>query len=72
MSMSHSTIRCDSLDPSGVPCGAEALVERVHYMYVTEQESSTGDLRRVLSEMHYEIRCPRCGPRTQVEKAEIE
>jgi hypothetical protein len=66
--MQPSMILCDGRDANGRPCGAEAEVRRVHYKYVSEFKRPFGDVQQVLSETQYEIECPRCGWRTQVER----
>jgi hypothetical protein len=68
--MQPTMIACNGRDAHGNICGAEAEVRRVHYKYVAEREGRLGDVQQVLSETQYEIECPRCGWRTQVEKVE--
>jgi hypothetical protein len=68
--MQPTMIVCDGRDAKGNICGAAAEVRRVHYKYVAELELPLGELQQVLSETQYEIECPRCGWRTQVEKIE--
>jgi hypothetical protein len=62
-----AAIRCTAGQTWGRTCGAEAAVRQVHYRYVTETDWTAGELRQVLSETHYDIECPHCGRRTQVE-----
>jgi len=64
-----TTIACDSRDSEGRLCGATAEVRRIHYKYVPQV--FRGEVEQVLSETHYDIECPRCGWRTQIEKAEM-
>jgi hypothetical protein len=41
----------------------------VHYVYSPSQGSGApGDFERVLTEIRYDIDCPKCGYRTQVER----
>ena len=48
-------------------CGSAALVRTAHYVY--DREPSTNLEREVtIREARYEIECPKCGHRTQVEK----
>ena len=68
--MQPAMIVCDGRDPNGRPCGAEAEVRRVHYKYVAEMERQLGEVQQVLSETQYEIECPRCGWRTQIQRVE--
>jgi len=67
MAMQPTTIICDGRDSEGRPCGATAEVRRVHYKYVPHLDRPLGEMQQVLSETHYEIDCPHCGWRTQVE-----
>jgi hypothetical protein len=68
--MAPATLICDGRDSEGRVCGATAEVRKVHYRYVPQRVGRNGDIEQVLSETHYEIDCPRCGWRTQVEKSE--
>ncbi|RIK76582.1 MAG: hypothetical protein DCC67_13705 [Planctomycetota bacterium] len=65
--MEPATIACDGRDPAGRRCGAEALIRRIDYRYTTEVDILQGEARQVLHETHYEVDCPVCGLRTQVE-----
>jgi hypothetical protein len=67
MLMKPVTIVCNGGASRGRRCGAEAEIRQVHYRYVTEADHSSGELRQVLYETHYDIDCPTCGRRTQVE-----
>jgi hypothetical protein len=67
--MPPAKIKCDSQGAEGPPCGADALVHLVHYVYSREQKPGQPAASHVLRETRYEIDCPRCGRRTQVEKS---
>jgi hypothetical protein len=54
----------------GRVCGAQATVRQVHYKYTAQLVRRQGEFQQVLSEAQYEISCPRCGWRTQVETLE--
>jgi hypothetical protein len=64
--MRGETISCDSLRSNGGSCGAPALIHQVHYRYEAGPDWMP-DVERILTEIHYDISCPRCGYRTQVE-----
>ena len=66
--MAATTVECDARDSQGRPCGAIALVTKVHYKYVPHRTGSSGEVEQVLEETHYDIECPKCGPRRQVQK----
>jgi hypothetical protein len=63
-----SVLICDGRTVSGDSCGAEAQVRRVHYRYEARLNRRLGEVQQVLSGVEYEINCPRCGWRTQVER----
>ena len=71
VSMQPTTILCNARDAEGRVCGATAEVRQVHYKYVPHLDRPRGQFEQVLSETHYEIDCPRCGWRTQVEITEL-
>jgi hypothetical protein len=64
--MQPATITCDSHASQSARCGETALVRAVSYVYARERESAAP----VLREAHYQIDCPRCGQRTQIERFE--
>jgi hypothetical protein len=64
--MQPATIICDNRRADGAPCGENALVHMVHYIYAAEQGAGQEAITHVLSETHYDIECPRCGRRTQI------
>jgi DNA-directed RNA polymerase subunit RPC12/RpoP len=63
------TVVCDNQNNDGTPCGATAIVIRAAYAYEEVDFLTTGQLPTLL-EARYEIQCPNCGHRRQVEKAE--
>jgi hypothetical protein len=63
-----SVLICDGRTGSGDSCGAEAQVRRVHYRYEARLNRRLGEVQQVLSGVEYEINCPRCGWRMQVER----
>jgi hypothetical protein len=65
-----TTLPCEAPAGDGQRCGAEALVRRVHYRYTATLNRQLGEVQQVLSEAIYEINCPHCGWRTQVQKVE--
>jgi hypothetical protein len=69
MAAQPSMVVCDGRAGDGKSCGAEAQVRRVHYKYMARLNRRIGEIQQVLSEVQYEINCPRCGWRTQVELA---
>jgi hypothetical protein len=56
------TIACNAETPTG-RCEAAAQVLNAHYVYKPDAK----DAGQVLVEARYEIVCPQCGPRMQVE-----
>jgi hypothetical protein len=64
-----SVVVCDGRAGDGSVCGAEAQVRRVHYRYTARLNRRLGEVHQVLNEVEYEIACPRCGWRTQLERA---
>ena len=69
VSAQPSVVACDGPVGEGGICGAEAQVRRVHYRYTAKLNRRIGEVQQVLSEIQYEINCPRCGWRTQLERA---
>jgi hypothetical protein len=63
-----SVVVCDGRAGDGSLCGAEAQVRRVHYRHTARLNRRLGEVQQVLSEVEYEINCPRCGWRTQLER----
>jgi hypothetical protein len=55
-------IVCNAMTPGG-RCGATARVLNAHYVYKPDMK----DAGQVLVEAKYEVVCPTCGPRMQVE-----
>ena len=62
-------VSCTGRDSSGNVCGADAKVRRVHYKYSAKLDSRLGEMQQVLSEIEYEVSCPRCGWRMQPERS---
>jgi hypothetical protein len=62
--MQPATIICDSRLSQAARCGETALVRAVSYVYERERYSPAP----VLREAQFQIDCPRCGQRTQVER----
>jgi hypothetical protein len=58
------TLTCLGPDAEGWPCGAEALVHRIQYIYDSDRpKPGQGPVS-----VEYAIECPRCGKRTQTER----
>jgi hypothetical protein len=55
------TVRCDARSSDGVPCGADAIVLTIDY--VAEPGAGVSSEKQT----HFDIECPRCGKRTQIE-----
>jgi len=62
-------ITCDKEGAQGKVCGAVALVLKVQYKYDTLSFSKGRGFGPKLVETRYEIECPKCGKRKQVERA---
>jgi hypothetical protein len=60
------TIVCDAQTPQG-PCGSVARVRQAHYEYRPRPWNPADGVQQELIETRYEIECPRCGNRVQVE-----
>jgi hypothetical protein len=60
--LESSTIVC-SAETQGRRCGATARVLSAHYVY----KPASKNAQQLLVEARYQIHCPKCGPRTQVE-----
>src|SRR5688572_32952036 len=61
------TLTCANPRADGSRCGETALVHVVHYVYRPAGEQGWMGGEHELSETQYEIDCPRCGHRTQIE-----
>jgi hypothetical protein len=58
--MDKSVIACDV-------CGAAVIVLHVVPVYASKMfDGKGGAFQHTLTETHYDIECPACGPRTQV------
>jgi hypothetical protein len=66
--MEAATVICNSIMPSGASCGERAVVLKAHYLYDTRVYQGPGGYQHTLRETHYEIECPHCGRRTQIER----
>lgn len=64
------TTICDGRDHRGVYCGATAILQRIDYRHGAILDEGSAAYRHILREIRYQIICPKCGPRVQVEKAE--
>ena len=63
-------VRCNKVGPAGKVCGATAVVLKASYKYDTLSYSQGREFGPELVEVRYEIECPNCGKRRQVEKAD--
>jgi hypothetical protein len=68
--MRAQTIICDAHDPTRGRCGAHALVHQIHYRYEPGPDWMP-DAEKILTEMSYDIACPRCGYRVQAECVQV-
>ena len=59
--------KCDAALPNGTQCAELARVIGVQYHY-GPRPSKDGSLEQHLNEAHYQIHCPKCGVRKQVER----
>jgi hypothetical protein len=66
------TVVCDNQKPDGTICGTTAIVVRASYEYenVDFVHPDPQNALPSLKESRFEIECPNCGHRRQVEKAE--
>ena len=60
--------KCGAELGDGKKCEEMALVLGVHYKYAMRPAVEVPAMH-VMTEAHYYIRCPKCGERTQIEKA---
>jgi len=65
--MQPVTIICDAQTSQGL-CGATAVIRNAHYVYRPKRTASRQEFQQELVEARYEIDCPNCGRRTQVER----
>ena len=63
-------IICSAIGADGKPCGATALVHEIHYRFEPAPAWASG-LDRILTEIRFDIECPRCGYHTQREATEL-
>ena len=68
--MEPMTIVCNAQKPGGTWCGQPAIVHKAEYELDTGGYDSPSGIRYTLRTAVYEIECPACGRRTQVERAE--
>ena len=67
--MQATTIICAAVKPDGSACGELAVIRKTRYQFDTlPLYDQPGGMQHELRETHYDIDCPRCGPRTQSEK----
>jgi len=64
--MQPVTIICDAQTSQGL-CGATAIIRKAHYVYRPKRTASRQEFQQELVEARYEIDCPNCGRRMQVE-----
>jgi len=68
--MSIQTVICNSVKPDGSVCGQPAIVHNARYEYQTKLYGHhSGQISHQLKASHYDIECPDCGHRVQVERA---
>ncbi len=65
--MNSRTIRCNGVRSEGECCGRIARLVTIKYHFAREIDEK-GRVHLALCRAHYEIECPVCGPRIQVEK----
>ena len=68
--MGPKTITCDGRNYGGMFCGATAILQRIDYRHGAILDEGSTAYRHILRETRYQIICPKCGPRVQVEMAE--
>jgi len=68
--MHPATIICDNRVRDSARCGETALVRCISYVYSREADAGSVAAGPVLREAHYQINCPRCGQRKQIERFE--
>jgi phage terminase large subunit GpA-like protein len=66
--MQPATIICENRFSDSARCGETALVRGVRYVYARTTGSDVESAQPVLREAHFQIECPRCGERQQVER----
>jgi hypothetical protein len=55
---------CDVTREDGIRCGETALIHSIKYRV---ERDYANEFRHILRQTVYEIKCPRCGMRRQVE-----
>jgi hypothetical protein len=68
--MQPLTVVCNARKPGGTWCGETAVVHQARYEFDTDLYGSPGGIQHRVTKAVYEIECPKCGRRTQIEKAE--
>ena len=67
--MQATTIICAAVKSDGSLCGESAVVRKTRYEFDTLRlYDERGSTKHKLRATHYDIECPKCGPRTQSEK----
>jgi hypothetical protein len=66
--MHSPTILCDAHTPEG-SCGSVVRIRQAHYEYRPRPWNTADGIQQELIETRYEIECPRCGYRVQVERS---
>jgi hypothetical protein len=67
MEMHITTILCDGHTRGG-PCGEEAVIRQVHYVYQPRFGAPREEVLQELVETRYDIDCPHCGARVQIDR----
>jgi hypothetical protein len=68
--MEPLTVVCNARNAAGTWCGQTAVVHSAQYEFATDLYGSPGGIQHTLKSAIYEIECPNCGRRTQIEKHE--
>ena len=67
--MSITTVICNAVKSDGNPCGQPSIVHNSRHEYATELFRDAGGIvGHTLTASHYDIECPDCGNRVQVER----
>jgi hypothetical protein len=66
--MQATAVLCDAAKADGGRCGARAVVIKAENEFDILMYHGPGGLRYSLRELRYEIECPNCGRRMQVER----
>jgi hypothetical protein len=58
---------CNAVLADGTKCQESANVHNISYIYEAN-ENASGVTDKALTEVHYDLQCPKCGRRTHVER----